>query len=254
VEVLVSPAAPQAEAEPNHTPEQATRAAALPAVFGGALPERADVDRFAVPVKKGQKLRAEVFSQRLGLPQDAALRVMDETGKVLTSAEDQTDQGDPVATWTAAADGTHQVEVSDQFHRGGESHEYVLEVAEVRPSFAVALTDGKALKVVRGKKLELKLNVKLVDGWTEPLVARLTDLPATLPVKEAAVPAKGGEVTLVIEPPAEHPPGTHPFRVTVGKADGSETQTATYDLRGDTRRGTSQSDRDATLWLTVTEK
>lgn len=254
VDVLVSPAVPQVETEPNDKPEQATRATALPAVFGGALPDRGDTDRFAVPVKKGQKLRAEVFAQRLGLPLDAALRVMDETGKVLAAVEDQTDHGDPVANWTAAADGTHQVEVSDQFHRGGESHEYVLEVSEVKPSFDVTLADGKALKVVRGKKLELKASVKLLDGWTEPLVARVTGLPPSLTVKEVAVPAKGGEVTLVIEPPAEHPPGTHPFRVTVGKADGSQACTATHELRGDTRRGTSQSDRDATLWLTVTEK
>ena len=254
VDVLVSAALPQVEAEPNGKPEQATRASALPAVFGGALSGRGDSDCFAVPVKKGQKLRAEVFCQRLGLPLDAILKVMDETGKVLASAEDQKDHGDPVANWTAAADGIHQVVVSDQFHRGGESHEYVLEVAEVGPSFEVTLADGKALKVVRGKKLELKVNVKLLDGWTEPLVARVTGLPQTLPVKEVAVPVKGGDATLVIEPPAEHVAGTHPFRITVGKPDGSDTQTATYDLRGDTRRGTSQSDRDATLWLTISER
>lgn len=254
VDVLVSAAVPQVEIEPNDKAEQATRAAALPAVFGGVLPGRGDEDRFAVPVKKGQKLRAEVFSQRLGLPLDGVLKVFDEAGKALGSGEDQKDHGDPVAGWTAAADGTHQVVVSDQFHRGGATHEYVLEVAEVRPAFEVTLADGKALKVARGKKLELKVNVRLLDGWTEPLVARAAGLPGTLAVKEAAVPAKGGDVTLVIEPPAEHAAGTHPFSVTVAKADGSAAQTATFDLRGENRRGTSQSDRDETLWLTVTEK
>ena len=185
---------------------------------------------------------------------DAALQVFDDAGKSLGTAEDQKDLGDPVLNWTAAADGAHQVVVTDQFHRGGAEHDYVLEIAEVGPAFEATLADGKPLKVVRGKKLEFKVNVKLLDGWKEPLVARVTGLPATLPVKEVPVPTKGGDVTVVIEPPAEAVPGTQPFSVVVATADGKRTQTATFDLRGENRRGTSQSDRDETLWLTVTEK
>ncbi len=254
VDVLVSTAVPQVESEPNDKADQAKGAAPLPAVFGGALMARGDSDRFAVPVKKGQKLRAEVFSQRLGLPLDAALKVFDETGKVLGSADDQKDHGDPVVNWTAAADGMHQVMVSDQFHRGGEAHEYVLEVAEVTPAFEVTLPDAKPLKAVPGKKVELKVSVKLLDGWKDPLVVRVTGLtkPHLISKIEMPVPAKGGDVTFAIEPMAEFPAGMHPFHVVVCKPDGSECQVATYDLRGENRRGTSQSDRDETLWLMTT--
>jgi hypothetical protein len=248
IDVLVTQAITHAEVEPNDVADKATKATALPAVFGGTIHKRGDSDRFVIPVKKGQKLRAEVFSQRLGLPLDAALMVMDEAGKSLGSAEDQKDDGDPVLNWTAAADGMHQVVVTDQFHRGGEGHDYVVEIREVAPAFEATLADGKPLKVVRGKKVELKVNVKLL--------ARVIGLPPTLTVKEVPVPAKGGDVTVAIEPPADFAAGTHPFSVVIATADGnaSQSQTATFDLRGDNRRGTSQSDREETLWLTVTEK
>jgi hypothetical protein len=59
-------------------------------------------------------------------------------------------------------------------------------------------------------------------------------------------------VTFAIEPMAEFPAGTHPFSLVVCKPDGTEARLATYDLRGENRRGSSQSDRDETLWLTVT--
>ena len=251
---LVTPASPSTEAEPNDTPDKATSAASLPAVFGGRIHQRSDMDRFVFPVRKGQKLRAEIFAHRLGLPLDATLQAFDEGGKNLGVSEDQKDLADPALNWTAAADGLHQVVVADQFHRGGEANEYVLEVAEVTPSFEATLADGKPLKVATGKKIELKVNVKLLDDWKEPLVVRLSGLPkpSLISKAEIPVPAKGGDVTFAIEPMAEFPAGTHPFSLVVCKPDGKEARLATYDLRGENRRGSSQSDRDETLWLTVT--
>lgn len=254
VEVLAAAASPQVEVEPNDVADKATVLAAVPAVVGGVMEKGADRDRFAFPVKKGQKLRAEIFAQRLGLPLDATLKVFDEAGKSLGVSEDQKDVADPAFSWTVAADGIHQVEVADQFHRGGEGNDYVLEVAEVTPSFEATLAEGKPLKVVRGKKLELKVNVKLLDGWKEPLLVRVLGLPAPLSVKEVSVPEKGGDVTVAIEPAGDVVPGTHPFALVITTRDGAQSKVATFDLRGENRRGTSQSDRDETLWLTVTEK
>jgi len=253
-QVLLSPSAPIAEVEPNDNPEQAT-ALTLPTAAAGTIASRTDRDLFAIPVKKGQKLRTEAFSQRLGFPLDAALSVSDETGKVLASNEDQKDHGDPLLNWTAAADGTHHLTVTDQFHQGGEGKHYALHVSEVAPAYELTLAEGKPLKVVRGKKLEVKADVKLLDGWKEPLFVSLHGLPASCKTSAVAVPAKGGSVTLTIEPAADTPPSSHPFTVhATGFAEPVISQTASFDLRGDNRRGTSLSDRNQTLWLTVSEK
>lgn len=254
IQVLLAASPPIVEVEPNDTMETAT-ALTVPGVAAGTIANRTDRDLFVFPVKKGQKLRAEVFAQRLGLPLDAALSVSDETGKVLASNEDQKDHGDPLINWTAAADGEHHLTVTDQFHQGGEGKNYVVQVNDLAPTFEITLADGKPLKVVRGKKLEVKADVKLLDGWKEPLLVRLHGLPSGIRAAEVRVPEKGGSVTLTIVPAADTPPGSHPFTVhTTGIAEPVTSQTASFDLRGANRRGTSLSDRSQTLWLTVTEK
>jgi len=254
IQVLLSLGQTVPEVEPNDTSDKAT-ALSVPGVGAGTIADRTDRDMFLIPVKNGQKLRAEIFAQRLGFPLDAALSVSDETGKVLASNEDQKDHGDPLISWTAAADGIHHLTVTDQFHQGGAGKQYALQVSEIAPTFEISLPEGKPFKVVRGKKLEIKAEVRLLDGWKEPLYVQLHGLPAACKAPAVAVPAKGGSVTLTIEPAADTPPGTPPItRHPTGFAAPVTSQTASFDLRGDTRRGTSLSDRSQTLWLTVSEK
>lgn len=252
IEVLLSEVDAQNEKEPNNTTAEATPLPS-PGVAGGWISSREDEDRFTIPVKKGQKLRAQIHAQSLGLPLDATLKVEDESGKSVATNDDQKDSGDPIVNWTASADGKHVVIVSDQFHRGGPNHRYVLEVGEPRPRFTVTLTDGKPLKLAVGKTVTVKAKVTLLDGWKEALVLRASGLPEGVHAPEVAVPEKGGDVTLTLHAAANVQARSSIFTVAAWtKADPSLQRAAAFSLRGDDQRGTSLSDRGTALRLTVT--
>ncbi len=57
-------------------------------------------DRFRLNVVPGQKLRLEVFAERLGSPLDTALVLRNEKGAVLVRAEDSPGTLDPVLDYT----------------------------------------------------------------------------------------------------------------------------------------------------------
>jgi hypothetical protein len=252
VQLVATPAQPVLEREPNDDAATAMKLP-MPAAVHGVISKADDSDWFSVPVKKGQKLRAEIHAQRLGMPLDASLRIVDEAGATLASNDDQSATPDPLVNWTAAADGAHFVRVTDQFQQGGETHDYVLVVSEPQPDFSLAIADGKPVSVTQGETVTVKAALKRLDGWKEALALRVEGLPEIVRLEKTVIPEKDGDVEAHLTVPADCPPGPLPFRLVVtGKgADHTVTRAARYDLRGDSLRGTSLSDTDDTLWLLV---
>ena len=250
LQMRVSTAAPQAEKEPNEKQEQATTV--QPGAVAGLIAARGDTDRFALTLKKGDKLQASVWARRLGLPLDATLRVEDPTGKVLSEVADVGDEADPTLSWTAAADGVHQIVVSDQFQLGEPDGHYVLEVGPAVPGVEAQLPDAKPIALERGKTAALKLTVKRLNGHKEPLVVRVAGLPAGVHAAEVTVPEKGGEVELKLQAAANAPAGGAVVRLQVWSAgDSPRVLPVLAPLRGEDRRGTSLLDHAETLWLQV---
>ncbi len=250
LQVRVAAKAPQAEKEPNERPEQATTV--QPGVVAGLIASRGDLDRFAVTLKKGDKMQASVWARRLGLPLDALLRVEDPTGKVLSEVADVGEEADPTLSWTAAADGVYQVVVSDQFQLGEPDGHYVLEIGPARPAVEALLADAKPITVERGKTASVKLTVKRLNGHKESLVARVAGLPAGVQAAEVAVPEKGGEVELKLQAAANAPTGGALVRLELWSAGESpRVMPVLAPLRGEDRRGTSLLDHAETLWLQV---
>ncbi len=250
LQVRVATTTPQLEKEPNQEREQAT--AVQPGVVAGLIASRGDIDRFAVTLKKGDKLQASLWARRLGLPLDAALRVEDPEGKVLSEVADVGEEADPTLSWTAAADGVYQIVVSDQFQLGEPDGHYVLEIGPAQPGVEALLTDAKPITLERGKTASLKLTVKRLNGHKEPLVLRVAGLPAGVHAAEVAVPEKGGEVELKLQAAANAPPGGALVCLQVWSAgDRPRVQPVLAPLRGEDRRGTSLLDHAETLWLQV---
>ena len=250
LQVRVAASAPQAEKEPNEKPEQAT--AVQPGVVAGRIASRSDTDRFAVTLKKGDKLQASLWARRLGLPLDALLRVEDPTGKVLSEVADVGEEADPTLSWTAAVDGVHQIVVTDQFQLGEPDGHYVLEIGPAQPAFEALLADAKPITLERGKTASVKLTVKRLNGHQEPLVVRVAGLPAGVHAAEVTVPEKGGEVELKLQAAANAPAGGSIVRLQVWSAgDSPRVQPVLAPLRGEDRRGTSLLDHAETLWLQV---
>jgi hypothetical protein len=99
-----------AEKEPNNDPESA-QPVGRSAVVNGRLEKSGDVDCFAVTLRKGQTLVADVEAHRtLRSPMDAVLQVVSVDGFVLAQ-ENDTRGLDPRAVFTAPKDGTYVARV-----------------------------------------------------------------------------------------------------------------------------------------------
>lgn len=250
LQMLVAAAAPQMEKEPNQEAAQATPI--QPGVAAGRIDARGDTDRFVVTMKKGEKLQASVWARRLGLPLDATLRVEDSAGKVLARVDDVGEEADPTLSWTAEADGPHQILVEDQFQLGEPDGHYVLEIGPARHAFEATLADAKPLTLERGKSLTVKLTVKRLNGHKEPLVVRAAGLPAGVHAAEVTVPEKGGSVELKLQAAANAPAGGGALRLEVWTAgEAARVQPVLAPLRGEDRRGSSLLDHAESLWLQV---
>ena len=252
IQVILTEKAATLEKEPNNKVEQATSIQAGAGAAAGLISDRTDVDRFVMTMKKGEKMQARLKSKALGLPLDATLRVEGPDGKTVTSAIDQSNDPDPNVSWTAAAEGAYQLIVEDQFHRGGPEHYYVLETGLPAPTYAVTLPERKPVVIERGKSLSVKLNIKMLNGFKEPLIARAFGLPAGVHAADVAVPEKGGDVELKLVAASNVETVTAPitFQVWTTKVPASQI-TADYPLRSEDVRGTTLRDRAPWFWLTV---
>ncbi|QIF00262.1 hypothetical protein [Roseimicrobium sp. ORNL1] len=250
LQVVLCDKAPTTEKEPNDTKEQATPVEV--GCVGGRISGKEDVDRYAITLKKGDRMEARVWSKELGLPLDSLIKIEAPDGKITSTVDDAGASADPQAQWTAAVDGVYQVIVSDLFHKGSEDASYVLELATPQPDYTVALADAKPLVLTAGKTVSLKATFKFRNGFKGPLAVRLGNLPIGVFCPETPVPEKGGEVELKIQAAANAAAANQPINVTIwDKSDPPKFQRVEGPLRGEALRGTSLRDSGPTIWLTV---
>ncbi|MES2737609.1 MAG: PPC domain-containing protein [Verrucomicrobiota bacterium] len=243
------------EKEPNHELAQATPVPAGTLTLAGLIADKADADRYALTMKKGEKGQVRLYSRQLGLPLDATLRIEGPDGKVLATAVDQGEQPDPNATWTAAADGVYQILVEDQFHQGGPNHHYVLDLAPAAPVVAVTLPERKPIALAPGKTVVVKVNVKPLNGYKQATVLRVSGLPAGVSAAEVPVPEKGGDVEVKLVAAMNAEPSQSPLLFQAWTTqEPLTTVTADYPLRSEDVRGTTLRDRNSVVWLLVEKK
>ena len=156
------------EQEPN---DEKPQPVPLNASVAGVT-EAGGVDRFAVGLKKGQRLSAEVEGIRLGGElNDTAITVFGPDGKPLATVDDTPlFRQDPFVSLIASSDGVYVVEVRETNYGGGDNHRYVLHVGTfVRPA-AVFPAGGPAGTEVAVKLLgeggEITQTVKLPPAGT----------------------------------------------------------------------------------------
>ncbi|WP_439624524.1 pre-peptidase C-terminal domain-containing protein [Gemmata sp.] len=111
-----------------------------------AVLDAGDTDFYAVALKKGQRLSAEVEGVRLGVePTDTVLTAYGPDGKQLAFADDTPlFRQDPFVSLVAPVDGTYAVEVRDANRGGGDNHRYLLHVGTFPRPAAVFPAGGQA--------------------------------------------------------------------------------------------------------------
>ncbi|MBX9677283.1 MAG: PPC domain-containing protein [Gemmataceae bacterium] len=175
-----------AEKEPNNSPEVAQKLNATRIVINGKLEKSADVDVFAVELKKGQTFVAAMEAyRRLRSPMDGVLQILDGNGIVLAQGNDHFGF-DPLIAYEALRDGTYFVRAfafpttPDSTVRFAGSDKFI---------YRLTLTDGPfvdhAFPPVIGRKGTTK--VELI-GW---------NLPASLKVQEVRSKEGASEAFIV---------------------------------------------------------
>jgi hypothetical protein len=112
-------------------PSEATQLQSLNVTLCGAI-KAGSIDRYAVDLKAGQRLTAEVEAIRLGKELlDTVLEITAPSGEVLMHADDNAMfYQDPIASIIAPSDGRYVIQVHEANYGGGESSFYALHVGD----------------------------------------------------------------------------------------------------------------------------
>ncbi len=140
------------EKEPNNTRKSA-QVLPLNVSVAGVI-ETAGFDYYAVTLKKGQRLSAEIEGVRLGGElTDTALAVFGPDGKEIAAVDDTAlFRQDPFASLIAPSDGVYLIQVRHTTYGGGENFRYVLHVGTFARPAAVYPAGGQA-----GTEVKVKL-------------------------------------------------------------------------------------------------
>ena len=106
-------------------------------------------DHYAVPLKAGQRVRAEIWARRVDSRMTPVLEILDPSGKVVASARRHHDD-DPFIDFTAPADGRYLVRVHDLYAGGGDDVHYRLGLStapQVDFVFPPVARTGESVKV-----------------------------------------------------------------------------------------------------------
>lgn len=235
--VKISPLPVVLEQEPN---DEKPQIVPLNVSVAGVI-ESAGVDNFAVTLKKGQRLSAEVEGVRLGADMtDTVVTVFGPDGKQLASVDDTPlFRQDPFVSLLAPADGTYVVQVRETNYGGADTSRYVLHVGDFARPAAVFPAGGQAGTDVGVKLLgdagDTAQTIKLPPAGTPfeffpagaptPNPFRVSNFPNVLE-GEAKVTAWPVAFNGVIEKPGE----ADTFRFRAAKGDEIDVQAFAFRI------------------------
>jgi len=167
----VDDAAQLAEKEPNDRPDQLKdHKAVLPANLLGTINRPGDVDLWPLEAKAGQQLVFQVQARSLKSQLRPALALLDQGGITLEKVDAGAGLFDPMLTYTARADGTLMLQVTDPDYGGSSGHFYRIAagpLALVRSVFPLGVEAGQTAHLdVAGSNLGAVKQVSLPVGTT----------------------------------------------------------------------------------------
>ena len=255
IPVAVTDTTVQRETDSNHDFATAMPLP-IPSCVGGRIAKQGEADFYAFDAKKGSYTNVRLLAKALGLHLDATLVIIDKDGKELATNDDAAEGEDPLISWKAPADGRYAVRITDLFGKGGDDAEYVLQLGPGEETFGAAITSKPTLAIEAGKTAEIKAKLKRVNGYAGELIARVSGLPASVSCADIEAPKKNGEeFTLKLQAATDAVAFNGPISVVLWTKESKDkpllSRTATLDLRGENRRGSSTLDVTERLWLTV---
>ncbi|MBC8245644.1 MAG: PPC domain-containing protein [Verrucomicrobia bacterium] len=239
------------ETEPNNSIDSALTLA-WPSAVHGRIGEADDEDRFGVAVAKGDRLRLRLRASEFNSALDPVLCIEDAKGKQLARDDDSGDRQDAKLDWTAPADGTYHLAVSDLIRSGGNAHFYRLEIDRVTPSLNATFTPDR-LVVEAGNSAEATVTISFADGYKGNPAVVVRGLPDGV---SAQIPAteKGGAVKIMLAAAESAKPANVPLTLLVVEPGTPASLTATTPIGMDRAGGGRLINSVDHLWLTVRAK
>lgn len=210
----------------------------FPAVANGRILAAGEIDTWALPLAKGQKVEAELRATRLGSPLMGVLRVVGPSGKEV--ARTDPNRVDPRLSFESAESGTYRLEVSERFSsRGGPEFAYRLRITPPpSPDYAITFASD-ALTLPRGGKAKLPLTIERSSNFAEPITLTLL---GTLP--------KGVSVTIGNGKPGSPlviPNGQNAAELTFSAAQDAAVESVALRVIGVAKAGDRVIERGARL-------
>jgi hypothetical protein len=207
------------EREPNDT---ADTAQALPptALVCGRFDRPGDTDWYTIAAKADQPIAIELFGERLGVPGDARVVVIDAQGNDVATIDDHgIDKGgtelfqtnrDPMGLFTPPADGMYRLLVQETYGQGGALYVYALRVGPPRPDFApVAFFEDPnepgRLVVRAGGSASCEVCLNRRDGFAGTVTIEAEGLPAGVTASPILVDPRSEFGDVVFTAAAEAP-------------------------------------------------
>lgn len=224
------------EQEPNDAIAQATKAAAAPVAFNGAIDKPGDVDYFKFAAKKGQVFDLNCYARRLGSPLDPVLYFTNAAGAVIAGNDDARGP-DSYMRVTVPADGEYGVYVIDHLKKGGPNYFYRIEVTQVKPELSVTIPkvdffgysqERQAIPVHRGNRWAVLVTAARADFGGD-LTLGTANLPPGLVAQTDTMPANLNQIPMVFEAAANAPLGGTLGEITAKHSDPKTAITGRYE-------------------------
>ncbi len=226
----------------------------LPATIHGRIDPPGDTDRFRFEARKGEVFHLEVLADAIGSWMDPVLVLEDAEGKELKRQDDIDSKAelDVTLDWSAPADGTFTVKVSDLNGAGGHGIAYRFLLAKPMPSLTATAT-GTAYAIKPGGKAEIAVRIERRHGFAGELEVGAASLPSGITAAPVGVTEKG-EAKLILEAAADAPPAGVPFTLWVSAKGAPEDERVPcrFEIRGATTDpGDLLVNASERAWLTV---
>ena len=164
----------------------------IASTISGRIESEADLDLYAIDLKKGEQISVEVFARRMQSELDSIIRILNADGRKLSESDDLTNYKHSFAdsrieAWAAPADGTYFIEIRDLHLRGGEEFVYAMNVESAEPDFDVYLDTDKT-QLTPGTSGVIFVNAVRRNGFSGPLDLQITGLPAGVTAECGTIP------------------------------------------------------------------
>jgi hypothetical protein len=194
-QIFISDAPELLEAAPT-APAKAMPLPAAPVAVSGVLASASEEDRYEVAVTPKQKLKIDLFAQRLGAPVDAVLTVAAVGGAGLGSSDDRPGTADPGLEVAAPAGAERLViSVKDSLGRGGANFAYRLSIRDASaPDFSLQVPSDQ-IEIPAGGSVVIPVSATRTN-YGGPIKLQCDGLPANVQV-DGGVIAPGAAIALV---------------------------------------------------------